>query len=236
MYYKNNRWKRNHSARGYKGGYNEPPIVYLAEAIFLIFVKIIYFLLKSIVFILAWAWGKIIGRKKADINSNSSEVVSGDFSEADKIAEVFKPILDKNIEVPKPTYFKKHSMLTIAESNFYRVLDDIAKENNYVIQTKVRLEGLVGVHFYAKNWFGLRNRIKSREMDFVICEKQAFNLYPILVIELDDSSHSREDRVARDKNLDDILRKAGLPILHMPVASSYNPVDLLRQIKEKIRE
>jgi very-short-patch-repair endonuclease len=98
----------------------------------------------------------------------------------------------------------------------------------------MRLESLVGVPFYAENWFGLRNRIKSREMDFVLFHKDEFE--PILVIELDDSSHQREDRIERDKNIDRILHEAGLPILHVPAAYSYDPLDLLRKIKEKIEQ
>jgi very-short-patch-repair endonuclease len=136
----------------------------------------------------------------------------------------------------KSNYFKKHSLLTKAEDNFYKVLDVIAKENNYIIQTKVRLEGLIGVRFYAENWYGLRNRIKSREMDFVLCEKRDSSLDTLLVIELDDSSHQREDRIERDRNLDHILHEAGLPILHIPVAYSYDSVDLVRKIKEKVEQ
>lgn len=196
----------------------------------MVLVRIIYFLVKSVVFVLTWAWNGVTKRKEIDVHSKSSEAIS----ETDKIAEVFKPILDKNAEVPKPSYFKRHSMLTATESNFYKVLSEVAKENNYVIQTKVRLEGLVGVYFYAQNWFGLRNRIKSREMDFVICENKDFNLNPVLIIELDDVSHLREDRAIRDRNLDDILRRVRLPILHVPVSGSYDPIDLSRQIKERV--
>ncbi|MDI6734149.1 MAG: DUF2726 domain-containing protein [Patescibacteria group bacterium] len=98
---------------------------------------------------------------------------------------------------------------------------------------KVRLEGLIGVRFYIENRWGLRNRIKSREIDFVLCEHDS-KLTPILIIELDDSSHQRKDRIERDQNLDRILNEAGWPILHVQAAYFYNPNDLLRQIREKL--
>jgi len=131
----------------------------------------------------------------------------------------------------EPNFYKKE-FLSKAEGNFYQVLEKIAVDNNWVIQSKVRLEALIGVKFEAENRYGLRNTIKSREMDFVICEKT--NLKPVLVIELDDSSHQRSDRVERDGNIEKSLREACLPILRVPVSYSYAPETLTQDIKQKI--
>jgi very-short-patch-repair endonuclease len=235
MSYRNYYRKRNrYGNRQYRNRYGGPLIVYFVDGILLILSKVIYLLIRSVIHLLGWIWGKITGRKEADGYSATLETPFVDVFEADKIAETFKPVLEKSIEVPRPSYSRRPSMLTGAESNFYKVLVEIAKENNYVVQTKVRLEALIRVNFYVKNWFGLRNRIKSREMDFVLCEERDSNLNQILVIELDDSSHLRQDRAKRDENIDAILQEAGLPILHVPVATFYNPNDLLRQIKEKV--
>ncbi len=135
------------------------------------------------------------------------------------------------VENQEPNFYKKE-FLSKAESNFYQVLEKIAVDNNWVIQSKVRLEALIGVKFEAENRYGLRNTIKSREMDFVICEKT--NLKPVLVIELDDRSHQRSDRVERDENIEKSLREACLPILRVPVSYSYAPETLTQDIKKKI--
>jgi very-short-patch-repair endonuclease len=134
---------------------------------------------------------------------------------------------------PRSQFYRKNSLLTAAESNFFTVLRGIADQNNYVIQTKVRLEALIGVRFYQENWWGLRNRIKSREMDFVLCDN---SMQPLLIIELDDSSHFRQDRQQRDRDLNRILNNAGFPILHIPAAYSYNAGEIKEQIIKSIHQ
>ena len=54
----------------------------------------------------------------------------------------------------------------------------------------------------------------------MLCDKE--NIRPFLAIELDDSSHQREDRIERDELVNKILHDAGLPILHERVASFYD--------------
>jgi len=53
-----------------------------------------------------------------------------------------------------------------------------------------------------------------------------------LAIELDDSSHEREDRQERDIFVDNVLGKAGLPLLHVKAQTRYN----LQQVSEAIAE
>ncbi len=232
MYRRYRRYKRWYPRKRYRYYNNDtPPIIYLVRGIVLVLSRITYFLVNDLVSFIRWVWWKI--KKTKEFKGQQSY----DFVSVEVNKET-EPIIESKLIEQKPTvtprYFKKRSLLSPAEDSFYKVLNEIAKENNYIIQTKVRLEGLIGVHFYTENWFGLRNRIKSREMDFVLCEKRDSSLDAILVIELDDSSHQRDDRRERDRNLDSILQEARLPILHVPASYSYNQIDLLRQIKEKV--
>jgi hypothetical protein len=96
----------------------------------------------------------------------------------------------------------------------------------------VRLEDLLWLPKYTRNRYGLRNRIKSRHVDFLLCDKE--NVKPIIVIELDDSFHSREDRVERDNFVDRALQGARLPILHVKVRDFYNKIDLENSIANAI--
>jgi hypothetical protein len=65
-------------------------------------------------------------------------------------------------------------------------------------------------HLLRKSNF---DHIKSRHIDFVICDSA---LSPQIVIELDDFSHRRPDRVGRDRDVNRILEIAELPILRVP--------------------
>lgn len=117
-------------------------------------------------------------------------------------------------------YKRKDYLLTIAEKNFYRVLVQVADKNNVLLFAKIRMEDLLWIPRGTENRFGERNRIKSRHIDFVLCDKE--NIRPLIAIELDDSSHSREDRIERDDFVDQVFRKAELPILRFPVRSFYD--------------
>jgi hypothetical protein len=54
-------------------------------------------------------------------------------------------------------------------------------------------------------------------------------------VELDDSSHRRVDRQARDKDVDRILEIASLPILRVAVRRTYDGGDIERQLRAKLR-
>jgi very-short-patch-repair endonuclease len=130
----------------------------------------------------------------------------------------------------KLPYKKKDYLLTVAEKNFYQVLKQVSDKNNFLLFAKVRLEDLLWLPagIERKDRFGLRGRIKSRHVDFVLCDKQ--NIKPLLVIELDDSSHNTQKGIERDDFVDRALRDAGLSILHQKVQYSYD----LQGLEEKI--
>ena len=69
-------------------------------------------------------------------------------------------------------------------------------------------------------------------VDFVIIDQRT--MAPLLVVELDDRSHERTDRKARDRFVDQVLLSVGIPILHYPVLPSYNKSKLVQIITVKI--
>jgi hypothetical protein len=77
-----------------------------------------------------------------------------------------------------------------------------------------------------------RNRIDRKHVDFVICE--ARTMQPLLAIELDDASHERADRIARDAFVDRVFEVAGLPLLHVRFALAYQPEVLMHAIRQKL--
>ena len=85
----------------------------------------------------------------------------------------------------------------------------------------------------VENRQGHMNRVMSKHVDFVLCDRQ--NIAPVLVIELDDASHQREDRKERDAFLDKALAAASLPILHIPAKRSYSPKELAELIQQKLQ-
>lgn len=124
-------------------------------------------------------------------------------------------------------YVKRSYLMTQAEHNFYKVLEE-AVAGKYHIVPQVKLSSIIDVNRYAKNKYIYRNKIDRKSVDFVLFEKEHFT--PYLVIELDETSHQLPEREDRDRLVDAIMEKVGLKIEHVKTSYAYN----LREIEEKI--
>lgn len=125
-------------------------------------------------------------------------------------------------------YLKKDSLLTEAERKFYFALTEILG-NGYMIFSKVRMADLLYLPKMSNSdFYHYQNKIQSKHVDFLICDKE--NIKPLLAIELDDSSHSKFNRILRDELVDKIFESAKLSIIHIRTASSYSSEDLLQKI------
>jgi hypothetical protein len=92
----------------------------------------------------------------------------------------------------------------------------------FVVLSKVRIEDFVEVkqNGLEKNerW-GFRGKIKSRHVDFLICDKATTK--PLLAIELDGHSHKNYGRVKRDDFVNNLYKEIGLRIEHVSVGSNF---------------
>lgn len=124
-------------------------------------------------------------------------------------------------------YRVRDDFLSPAELSLYHVLTHIIG-TQAVVMTKVRLADLFFVQHPRANRASL-NRIISRHVDFLVCHPQTMR--PLFGIELDDASHARADRVARDEFVNRAFSAAGLPLMRITAQHAYNT----REIAEKIR-
>lgn len=109
--------------------------------------------------------------------------------------------------------YKRKYLLTKNELWLYKSLKEITDKYGYTILAKVRLADLVEVsnEVEKKDYLKYFSKIKSKHIDFAICNSE--NLYPLLLIELNDNSHKNENRVERDNFITKILNKSGYKIL-----------------------
>ena len=116
------------------------------------------------------------------------------------------PSIDEDIE--KLPYRRKF-LLTKNEYWFYKSLKEIADKYDFAVLAKIRFADLVEVSAEAdkKEYMKYFGKIKSKHIDFILCKKD--NLYPELLIELNDSSHNKEDRIKRDDFIKKIAEKVG---------------------------
>ena len=103
-------------------------------------------------------------------------------------------------------------LLTERESKFYRKLLPVANKAGLTVCMKVRLADLIEPKPKDENpmWMECFNKIKSKHIDFVLINK---NAEPVFLIELDDKTHSRPDRIERDDFVNAVLKNTGYVLL-----------------------
>ena len=143
-------------------------------------------------------------------------------------AAIFLLLRMYSAPAPMP-YFKRPSLVTKSELRFHKSLHK-AVLDDFEIFAMVRIADLIRVEKGSANGRKWLNKILSKHIDFVLCDPRS--LEPVVCIELDDDSHNRPDRIERDKFVNDAFDAADLPLLRIPVESSYNA----REVRDLIND
>lgn len=125
------------------------------------------------------------------------------------VKEIVQPV-GKNYGSYSYSYVKT-PLLTKREWAEYQILKMAADAKGLLICPKVRLLDLVVPKYNARNSRGLMTKVMSKHVDFVICNQQ---MEVVCIIELDDPTHLRQDRVERDQFVDSVLMGAGYKVIH----------------------
>ena len=118
-------------------------------------------------------------------------------------------------------YYGKKTLFSAAERSFLGVLEQ-ATDGRYRVYGKVRLADALGIKSGTSPGERQRalNRVVAKHVDFVLCHPQ--NLEIAALIELDDASHKRADRKARDAFLEKACAAAGVQLLRFPAREHYS--------------
>lgn len=115
-------------------------------------------------------------------------------------------------------YKLRDRFLTPAEASFFQVLRTVVQDQYYICP-KVNLGDIFYVSRPNEN-FAYRNKIDRKHVDFLLCHPETMK--PVMGIELDDSSHNRQDRQKRDLFVNEVFRAARLPLVRFPVKTGYS--------------
>jgi hypothetical protein len=129
-------------------------------------------------------------------------------------------------------YRLRDDFLSPAEFSFYKVLLSLVGAR-LTIQSKVRLADVFFVARPNEN-AGFFNKIAQKHLDFLVCD--SVTMKPLFGIELDDSSHKRNDRQERDEFVENVCQVAGLPLLRVPVQREYNSREIAAQIAPLLKD
>lgn len=114
-------------------------------------------------------------------------------------------------------YRARPSLLSKNEAAFYRALG-AAVGDRWAVAPKVRLADVVRCPPPA--WrLGYGRLIAQKHLDFVLCDPRTLPV--VLAIEVDDRSHARPGRQARDEFVNRALGAAGVPLVRIRAAARY---------------
>jgi hypothetical protein len=131
--------------------------------------------------------------------------------------------LEKNQKNKIYPYKSKKYIMSKAELSFYHNLKHHISEE-YTVFTKVRIEDIIYVPSNTQNFMKYRGHIKSRHIDFLICDKKTGEIKQ--AIELNDSSHKRKDRIKRDNFIKDAFQAAGIKLININCKKNYTREDI----------
>ena len=129
-------------------------------------------------------------------------------------------------------YRVRDDFLSPAEFSFYKILSSLGG-TRLTIQSKVRLADVFFVSRPNENMTYF-SRIAQKHLDFLVCD--SITMKPLLGIELDDSSHQRDDWQERDDFVEKVFQVAGLPLLRLPVQREYNTREVAAKIAPLLKD
>lgn len=109
------------------------------------------------------------------------------------------------------------------QSLFFRLVQALPE---HVILAQVQLSRMIVVTT-KNNARAIRNTFDRKSADFVVCNKD-FSV--LAVIELDDSTHQRSDRIKADAVKDHVLKSAGLRLMRWHVKELPSVEQIQREV------
>jgi len=113
-------------------------------------------------------------------------------------------------DVSNPNYYLPYKLRLKVMSEHERLLLDnlrIVLGSGYDIYPQVNLDKIFCVEHQRayKYYLGWLRKINQKSVDFLIVKRDTQT--PVFAIELDDSSHENEDRIERDKFVEELFRR-----------------------------
>lgn len=122
-----------------------------------------------------------------------------------------------------PRVIVNRKFVSSAEADFFRVLRVVVGARGHVL-AQVSLRQLLYFPGKQQGIQGWRNKVAAKTVDFVVCDPST--LKPLVAIELDEPSHAKPERQARDEEVRTILAAAGLPMVGVLTSRTYDTREL----------
>jgi hypothetical protein len=142
-----------------------------------------------------------------------------------------EPEMGLSADVP-PVYRQSKSLFTFRERVFFQaLLEDVGSQ--YAVFAKVRLADIIWLANEPENRKHHINQLLCKHFDFLLCEKGTYK--PVLVIELDDSSHDKYEHHERDEFKGKVCEDIGLRLWRPRVQQEYPKGSIAGQVRGQIQ-
>ena len=121
------------------------------------------------------------------------------------------------------TYRLKDCIMTNTELKYYNALKSILSGTSYVLQPQVALSSIIE----RKESHTFQSEL-NRVVDFAIFSPE---YSPILLIEINDSSHLKKDRKERDAKVKFILKSAKIPLITLWTKNTFDIKAIAKELK-----
>jgi len=132
---------------------------------------------------------------------------------------------------PRFEYRRKDCVMTNAERECYHALVSEMGPDYYFFP-QMHLDAIVQPTDARKDRFYAFRHINQKPVDFVACDKK--QLRPLFAIELDDKTHNQPKRMARDREVERILRGAGIALIRIENRGRFDPKELASRVQKGI--
>ncbi len=131
-------------------------------------------------------------------------------------------------------YVARGDLFTKAERKFFWVLQRVIGRDRLLFG-KVRIADILDA---AAGGGKARERtafrqICAKHVDYVVCSKPDLRI--LCAVELDDSSHNRRDRQARDRLVDKAFASAGVPLVRIAVSGTYDESEIENALRRAVQ-
>ncbi len=134
---------------------------------------------------------------------------------------------------PQFQYRRKNAVMTEAEREcFHALVSEMGPD--YYFFPQMHLDTIVQPENAGKDRFYAFRHINQKSVDFVACNKSS--LSPVFAIEVDDKTHSQANRMERDREVERILRGAGIPLIRIENRGRFEPKELALAVQNGIRD
>lgn len=124
-------------------------------------------------------------------------------------------------------YYAKPYVMTSRENECFKILNEIFSSKWFVVP-QVHLSALLDYKVKGQNWNAAFRHINGKSVDFVLIGKESYKV--ICVIELDDSTHSKPDRIERDAEIERMFKEARIPLARIGRFESMTKSEIAKVI------